>query len=48
MTIARVADVFHMDPVAVLLGSEAMVHIRVAAMQVVARDEAKKSRDMKK
>lgn len=49
VTIARVAKMFGMDPVAVLQdgGDETILHIRLAAYAVAARDEEEQARKMK-
>lgn len=50
VTVARVARTFRMDPVAVLRdgGDPRLVHIRIAAMLAVARDEEEQAKRAKR
>lgn len=50
VTAARVANTFGMDPVAVLRdeGDELLLHMRIAAMVVVGRDEEEAARKAKR
>jgi predicted SPOUT superfamily RNA methylase MTH1 len=47
--VARVAAVFHLDPVALLRDSDELVGlVRIAAAMVVQRDEAKRTEEERK